>query len=108
MLLYHSLQLHDWVFFSSYFHHLISASVRNTGIGHGVSVVSICIGFDEERTMFGAILFSKLHGCHHGENVHTVDLESWYGLVSIIKARVGCVSLDCGSHGISVVFTKHN
>jgi len=68
---------------------LLSSSVGDTGVTHGVTVVSVGDQFNEERALSShAVFLGKLHCLTNDENILSVDLEAWDGVSSGIELGV--------------------
>ncbi len=70
-------------------------------------MASITVGdvFEDEWAVAGdRVLLAVFDGGFDGENVHTVDLETWNILASLVVFRQGGGAVGCGSHTVFVIF----
>ena len=56
---------------------LFSGSIRDTRVGHGVSMVPIGLGLNEDGAMFHGICLGKGHACLHVEDIMAFQLDTW-------------------------------
>ena len=83
---------------------LLAGSVGDSGVGHGVTMISIGNEFNEEGTVaFGAVILCKAHCLTHDKNVLAVDFEAWNQISSSVELGVVRSSIVRGSHSVEVV-----
>ncbi len=70
-------------------------------------MASITVGdvFEDEWAVAGdCVLLAVFDGGFDGENVHTVNFETWNILASLVVFCQGGGAVGCGSHTVFVVF----
>ncbi|KAH3687932.1 hypothetical protein WICPIJ_001088 [Wickerhamomyces pijperi] len=83
-----------------------SGSVGGTWIRHGVTTVSVGFVLQDQWTVTGdGPVLSELGGLVTGQDVHTVDLQTWDVLTSLVVVSQGGGSGGRGTHTVLVVFT---
>ncbi|KAI6757302.1 hypothetical protein HG531_003127 [Fusarium graminearum] len=83
---------------------LLTGSVGGTGVGHGVTTVSVCDVLKDERTLVGSgVLLTVLDGSLDGEDIHTVDLETRDVLTTLVVVGQGRRTSSSSTHAIFVV-----
>jgi hypothetical protein len=79
----------DGVSVGANFVDLLSGSVGDTGVRHGVTMVTIGDEFDEQGTVaINAPLLGELNCLTNNENVLAIDFESWDEIATSVELSV--------------------
>lgn len=82
----------------------VTYSVCGSGVGHGVSSVTVGNVFVDEGTFAsGGVLLSVLDSGLDSEDVHTVDLQTGDVLSTLVVVGEGRRAVGGGSHTVLVV-----
>jgi hypothetical protein len=80
-------------------------AVGGTGVGHGVTSVSVGDEFVDEGTLaVGGPLLAECDGLLAGEDVHTVDLETGDVLATLVVLGDGRRAVGSSTHTVLVVW----
>jgi hypothetical protein len=83
---------------------LLTGSVGGTGIGHGVTAISVGNVLKNKRTLVGSgPLLTVLDGGLDGKDVHAVDLKTRDVLTTLVVVGQGGGTSSSGTHTILVV-----
>jgi hypothetical protein len=87
---------------------LVTGSVRSSRVGHGVTVVSVSLQFDQKRPVFEDELFGPLCRFSDSDDVHSVDEDAGNVARALVELGRSAVTIDGGSHSVLVVFAHEN
>jgi hypothetical protein len=83
---------------------VVTYAVSGSGVGHGVTSVSVGNVFVDERTLASSGVFlAVLDSSLDGEDVHAVDLETGDVLTALVVVRDGGGAVGSSSHTVLVV-----
>ncbi|KAH3661905.1 hypothetical protein OGAPHI_006084 [Ogataea philodendri] len=103
------LQTGNWVVSGSHVLDLLSGSVGGTWVGHGVSTVSVSLVLQNKWSVTGNTpVLGELGGLVNGQDIHTVNLQTWDVLTSLVVLGHGRGSRSRSSHTVLVVLTSKN
>ena len=84
---------------------LLTATVGGTGVGHGVTTVTVGDVLEDERTLAGdGVVLTVLDGGLGGQDVHAVDLETGDVLTTLVVLGQGGGAGGGGTHTVLVVY----
>lgn len=84
-------------------------AVGGSGVGHGVTSVTVGDVFVDKRTLAGgAVLLSVLDGGLDGEDVHAVDLQTGDVLAALVVVGDGRRAVGGGTHTVLVVLAAED
>ena len=88
--------------------YLVTGSVRSSGIGHRVTVVSVSLQFDQKRPIFKNELLGPLCSFSDGNDVHSVDENAGNVACSLVELGRSAVTIDGCAHSVLIIFAHED
>ena len=88
--------------------YLVTRSVRSSGIGHRVTVVSVSLQFDQKRPIFKNELLGPLCSFSDGNDVHSVDENAGNVACSLVELGRSAVTIDGCAHSVLIIFAHED
>ena len=104
----HFLRDLDWVSAFSDHLDLFFGSVGDTGVGHGMTMIPIGIGFHINWAVFFDVCTSPFDCFSHHKDVLGIKLEAWDLTTTCVELSVMSSSVLGGSHSVAIVFAEVN